>query len=97
MRLEELEILSDCWQDLIIFGFLLQILGNMQNVGFLISQNFSWSRNHSNLGASRLSLSIFWDSWNQALLFGIFVYFIFNLPDNIIDFGAELIEQIIWL
>ena len=62
MRLEELEVLSYGREDIIVFCLFLGVLGDMQDVGFLISQNLIRTGDYRDLSPSCLRLSIFGDS-----------------------------------
>lgn len=69
----------------------------MQDIGFLISQNLIRSGHYRDLSPSCLRLSIFWDSRDKPLLFRILIDLILHLAHNVIDFGAELVQQVIRL
>ena len=69
----------------------------MQDVGFLISQNLVRSGHHRDLSPSCLRLCIFGDSRDKSLLFRILVNFVLHLAHDVVDFGAELVQQVIRL
>ena len=91
MRLEKLKVFADGRQNLVIFGLLRGILSNMQDVRFLIAHNFSL------LLLNLLFLVFLGNSTDQGLIFGIFVNLISNLSHNIVDFVAELDNQLMTL
>ena len=91
MRLEKLKVFADGRQNLVIFGLLRGILSNMQDVRFLIAHNFSL------LLLNLLFLAFLGNSTDQGLIFGIFVNLISNLSHNIVDFVAELDNQLMTL
>ena len=69
----------------------------MENVGFLVSEDFSLRRHHSYLGTVGWRLSILSYCGDKILIFRILVNFVLNLTHNVVDFGAELVQQIIRL
>ena len=97
MRLEEFEILPDRRENLIVLQFLLCILGHVENVRFLVSKNFGLSRHHSYLSPVCWRLGVLSYCGDKILIFSILINFVLYLTHNVVDFGAELIQQIIRL